>query len=236
MIIEILFDEICNLYGDPQNAEYLKHTLPDATFIRTSLDSKPYFAENRPDMILIGSMSDSMQESVISKLNIYKDRLIGLINDNVIFLATGNACEIFCNSIENVTLDTKIEGLRIFPYDIKIDWFDRYNGKILGNFENIMITGFKSQFSMIYGDNTSEPFVQVERGIGINKASKLEGFRRNNFFGTHILGPILPLNPIFCEYLIFLTGEKATAAFKDEAMAAYEQRIKEFSNPNIKFE
>lgn len=236
MKIEILFDEICNLYGDPQNAEYLKRTLPDAAFIRTSLDSTPYFAENRPDMILIGSMSDSMQEAVISKLSIYKGRLIDLINDNVVFLATGNACEVFCNSIENVTLETKIEGLNIFPYDIKIDWFDRYNGKVLGNFENMKITGFKSQFSMIYGDNTSEAFVQIERGIGINKSSKFEGFKRNNFFGTHILGPILPLNPLFCEYLISLTGVDATAAFKDEAMSAYEQRIKEFSDPNIKFE
>ena len=236
MIIEILFDEICNLYGDPQNAEYLKRSLPDATFIRTSLDSKPYFAESRPDIIFIGSMSDSMQEFVISKLSIYKDRLIDLINDNVIFLATGNACEIFCNSIENTTLETKIDGLNIFPYNIKIDWFDRYNGKVLGDFENMKITGFKSQFSMIYGDNTNEHFVQVERGIGINKTSKLEGFKRNNFFGTHILGPILPLNPLFCEYLISLTGVEATAAFKDEAMSAYKQRIKEFSDPNIKFE
>lgn len=236
MIIEILFDEICNLYGDPQNAEYLRSTLPDAEFIRTTLDAKPYFADNRPDLILIGSMSDSMQEAVVSKLRAYKDRIIELINDNVVFLATGNACEVFCNSIENLTLETRFEGLSIFPYDIKINWFDRYNGKVLGKFENMVITGFKSQFSMIYGDNSAEPFVKIDRGIGINKNSKLEGFRRHNFFGTHILGPILPLNPQFCEYIIALAGESATAAFKEEAMDAYNQRVKEFTDPNIKFE
>lgn len=236
MIIEILFDEICNLYGDPQNAEYLRVSLPNAEFIHTSLDAKPYFADNNPDMILIGSMSDSVQESVVTKLRIYKDRLLELINDNVVILATGNACEIFCKSIENLTLETSFDALNIFPYDIKIDWFNRYNGKVLGKFNNMLITGFKSQFSMIYGDNSAEPFIYVDRGIGINKNSKLEGFRRNNFFGTHILGPILPLNPHFCEYLISLAGETATAAFKEEAMDAYNQRVKEFSDPNIKFE
>ncbi len=236
MIVETLFNEVCNLYGDPQNVEYLKATMPNAKFIRTSLDDKPYFVDNRPDMILIGSMSDSMQEAVITKMNTYKSRIIDLINDNVIFLATGNACEVFCNSIENLTLETRLAGLSIFPYDVKINWFDRYNGKVLGRFEDMVITGFKSQFSMIYGDNSAEPFIYVERGIGINKSSKLEGFRRNNFFGTHILGPILPLNPHFCEYLISLTGETATAAFKEEAMDAYNQRVKEFSDPNIKFE
>lgn len=236
MIIEILFDEICNLYGDPQNVQYLNTTLKDAQFIHTSLDQKPYFAENTPDMIIIGSMSDSLQESVIAKLLNYKDRINDLIKNNVIFLATGNACELFCRSIENLTLETKISGLDIFPYDVKINWFDRYNGKILGKCQDILITGFKSQFSMIHGDNSKEPFVYVERGIGINKESKLEGFRRNNFFGTHILGPILPLNPLFCEYLISLTGETVTAAFKEEALDAYNQRIKEFTDPNIKFE
>jgi CobQ-like glutamine amidotransferase family enzyme len=89
---------------------------------------------------------------------------------------------------------------------------------------------------MTYGDNSSEAFVNVDRGIGINKSSKLEGFHRNNFYGTHIIGPILPLNPLFCEYLISLAGELSTAAFKNEAMDAYNQRVKEFSDPNIRFE
>ena len=80
MIIEILFGEICNLYGDPQNAEYLSQSLKNPTIIRTSLDSKPYFADNRPNMILIGSMSDSMHHFVVEKLQPYKDRILELMN------------------------------------------------------------------------------------------------------------------------------------------------------------
>ncbi len=236
MKIEILFGEVCNLYGDPQNAVYLAKTLPNAEFIHTPLDCEPYFFSSRPDMIIIGSMSDAIQERVIDKLRPHLDRIKSLIEDGVVFLATGNACEVFCKSVENVTLETKKLALGLFDYDVKVNWFDRYNGKVLGKFENMTITGFRSQFSMIYGDNTDCGFVNVERGIGINRQSKVEGFKYRNFFGTQILGPILPLNPEFCEYIISLAGENAVAAFREEAMFAYEQRIKEFSDPNIKFE
>ncbi|MGM9642994.1 MAG: hypothetical protein ACI3XI_07275 [Eubacteriales bacterium] len=236
MIIEVLFDEVCNLYGDPQNAVYLAKTLPDAEFIHTSLDAEPFFASYRPDMILLGSMSDSIQERVIKKLMNYSERLKELIEDNVVFLATGNACEIFCKTIENVTLGTKIDALGLFDCEVKVNWFDRYNGKVLGKFGDKTVTGFRSQFSMIYGDNSECAFVKVDRGIGINHQSKLEGFKYKNFFGTQILGPILPLNPEFCEYIISLIGEHAQAAFKDEAMAAFNQRVKEFSDPSVKFD
>ena len=236
MIIEVLFDEICNLYGDPQNAKYLSLSLPDSQVVRTSLDSEPYFANNRPDIILIGSMSDSMYCNVIEKLKRYKQRIIDLIEEGVVFLVTGSACEVFCHNIENVTLDTKTEGLGLIPFDSKINWFDRYNGKVLGKFNKMTLTGFKSQFSMLYGNHNNDQFLVVERGIGINRESKLEGYRYRNFFVTQMLGPILPLNPEFCEYLISLTGVNATAAFKEEAMSAYHQRLKEFFDPKIKFE
>lgn len=236
MIIEVLFAEICNLYGDPQNVEYLKQTLPNAEIIFTSLDSEPYFAQSRPDMIIMGSMSDSMHTFVIQKLCRYKTRLEELISDNVVFLITGSSVDVFCNTIENVTLESKTDGLGLLPFDVKINWFDRYNGKVLAEFNDMLITGFRSQFSMLYGEHKNNHFVKLKRGIGINKSSNLEGCRVKNFFATQILGPILPLNPLFCEYLISLTGEKAVAAFKEDAMNAYNQRIKEFSDPKIKFE
>lgn len=236
MIIEVLFPEICNLYGDPQNVEYLRQTLPESEIIRTSLDSEPYFADNRPDMIIMGSLSDGMHSLVVQKLSRYRERINELIADNVVFLITGSAVDVFCRTIENVTLDSKIEGLGVIPLDVRINWFDRYNGKVLADLNDITITGFRSQFSMLFGEQNGDHFVAVHRGIGINKSVKYEGYRRNNFIATQILGPILPLNPEFCEYFISLTGENATAAFKEQAVRAFRQRVKEFSDPKIKFE
>jgi CobQ-like glutamine amidotransferase family enzyme len=180
-------------------------------------------------------MSENTQRTVIQKLLPFRDRILELIESGVVILATGNASDVFCKEIDYVTENIETSALNIFDYTVKNDLFDRYNGKVIGKFDDITIVGFRSQFSEIFGNNDDCYFVECQRGIGMNKGSKLEGFRKNNLFCTHILGPILPLNPIFCEHLIGLSGNAASAAYRDAAMIAYEQRIKEFTDPNVKF-
>lgn len=235
MVIEILFNEVCNLFGDGQNATYLRATLPDAEFVYTPLTQTPYFADHTPDMIYIGSMSEATQRRVINKLMPYKARLEALIDAGIPILATGNAGEIFTKRIDYVTEGIQTEALGIFDLTVKTDLFDRFNGKVLGQLENMKIVGFRSQFSFIYGDNTENYFLKCDRGVGINKQSKLEGMRKKNLICTQLLGPILPLNPMFCEYFIGLTGSEASAAYRDAAMDAYLQRLKEFNDPTVPF-
>lgn len=236
MVIEVLFSEVCNLYGDGQNVTYLRAALPQAEFIYTPLTGEPYFVNNTPDMIYIGSMSESIQRRVIEKLLPLKDRLLELINADIPILATGNAGEIFMKHIDYITEKRSLDALGILDFTVKTNLFDRYNGKVLGEFADMKIVGFRSQFSMVYGDNAECCFVKCIRGDGINRESKLEGIRKNNLFCTAILGPILPLNPLFFEYFVSLTGVTAEAPYKQAAMDAYEQRVKEFSDPKITFD
>lgn len=233
MVIEVLFEESCNLFGDGQNVTYLQATLPDAEFIHTNITQTPYFADNDPDMIYIGAMSESTQRRVIEKLMPLKDRLLTLIEKGTPILATGNAGEIFCRQIRYATEDITVDGLGIFDLYVNTDLFDRYNGKVLSELNGHPIVGFRSQFSMIIGDNSDCYFLECKRGIGINRESRHEGMRKNNLICTQVLGPILPLNPYFCEYFIGLAGIEAKAAFRDAAISAYEQRVKEFSDPVV---
>lgn len=235
MVIEVLFSEVCNLFGDGQNISYLQATLPDANFIFTSLNDTPFFTKNVPDLIYIGSMSEATQRRVITKLAPLKNRLALLVDKGIPILATGNAGEIFCKRIDYITENCSAEGLGIFDMTVKTNLFDRYNGKVLGKFENTLIVGFRSQFSFIYGDNQANYFVKCIRGCGINRTSRLEGLRKNNLICTSIIGPILPLNPVFCEYFIGLSGYKAQAAYREAAIDAYEQRLTEFQNPKTAF-
>lgn len=235
MTIEILFQEVCGLYGDSQNPVYLQASLPAAEFIYTKLTDEPYFVNNDPDLIYIGCMSESTQRRVISKLLPYKERIVQLIEAGVPILATGNAGEIFTKSIHYVTEKIETAALGIFDLTVKNDLFKRYNSMAFSRVDEIQIVGFRSQFSFIYGDNTNCAFASCIRGIGINPNSKLEGMRKNNLICTQLLGPILPLNPLFCEYLIRLMGSDAPAAFRESAIDAYNQRIKEFSDPKITF-
>lgn len=105
---------------------------------------------------------------------------------------------------------------------------------LFGNFkcseeENIEIVGFKNQLSFSYGDNSNEYFLEMIKGTGINTETKLEGIKRNNFFGTYLLGPILALNPKFMKHILILLGlENTILPFEDVANSAYEARLKEF--------
>ena len=235
MVIEILFNEVCSLFGDSQNAAYLQATLPEAKLIYTPITETPYFVDHKPDMIYLGAMTENTQRRVLEKLMPLKARIEELIDAGVPFLATGNAADLFCRSIDYVTEEIKVDGLGIFDLTVKTNLFDRYNGKTLAEFEGMKIVGFRSQFSFIHGDNSQNYFLKCIRGIGINRESKLEGMRKNNLICTQVIGPILPLNPEFCEYFIGLTGTKAVAAYRENAMAAYAQRLKEYEDPKVSF-
>lgn len=235
MVIEILFNEVCGLYGDSQNPKYLESTLPEATFVYTPLTDVPYFVDHPVDMLYMGAMSEEVQRQVINKLLPYHDRIIELVDNGVPFLATGNAGEIFARRIDYITEEITVDGLGLFDLTVKTNLFDRFNGKVLGKMGNMTVVGFRSQFSFLYGDNSKNYFLECARGCGINRDSKLEGMRRNNLICTQLIGPILPLNPMFCEYFISLAGVQATAAHREAAMDAYEQRVKEFSDEKVVF-
>ena len=227
MKIEILFPEFCNLFGDMYNMKYLKKCMPDAEFIETALDEVPTFVNEDVNLIYLGPMTENTQEKVISKLLPYKNRIEELIEKNVVFLFTGNAIEVLGKYIENED-GSKIEGLGIFNVFAKRDMMHRHNSYMVGKFEDIEVIGFKSQFTMMYGDNSNSYFLEVEKGIGINKESKLEGIKKNNFIGTYVIGPILILNPLFTKKLMKMMGEEKEVALEDDVMAAYEARLKEF--------
>lgn len=226
--IEILFPEFCNLYGDISNMKYLKKCLPKAKFYETAFDEEPIFVKENVNLIYLGPMTENMQEKVIKKLQNYKERIEELIEKDVIFLITGNAIEIFGKYIENED-GSKIEGLGIFDIYAKRDMLHRHNSRFIGKMDEIRIVGFKSQFTFSYGNNKENYFAEVEKGIGLNKESNLEGIKKNNFMATYLIGPILILNPFFTKKIIKKMGiENESLAFKQDVINAYNQRLKEF--------
>ena len=226
MRIEILFPEFCNLFGDMYNMRYLKMCVPEAEFIETALDEVPAFVNEDINLIYLGPMTEKTQEKVIKRLMPYKERIEELIEKNVFFLFIGNAVEVLGKYIENED-GSKIEGVGIFDVYAKRNMMHRHNSYLVGMYGNIEIVGFKSQFTMMYGDNSSSYFLQVEKGIGINEESKLEGIKKNNFIGTYLLGPILIENPLFTEKVLQAIGAKTDIALKEDMLAAYEARLNE---------
>lgn len=235
MIIEILYPEFCNLYSETSNTKYLQCCLPEAEFVFTEYNDEPAFVTKNVNLIYLGAMTEHSQEMIIKKLMPYKDRIIELIESDVPFLATGNALELFGSYIENED-GSKIEALGIFDFYAKRDMMNRFNCLMMGQFNDITILGFKTQFTFAYSNEFKNPFITVEKGTGMNPDSKVEGIWYHNFYGTYLVGPFLVLNPKFTLYLLEKMGvDNPKLAFPDVINEAYERRLAEFVNPETKY-
>lgn len=233
MKIEVLYPEICCLFGDKANMRYFEICLPDAEFIRTPVSEMPRFLTEDVDMVYFGSCSESNQERLLSRLKDHKERIEELIDKGVIFLMTGNTFEIMGNYIEK-TDGEKIEALGIVDFYAKRTIPKRHNSLFLGKFEDTEIVGYTSRFSHSYDIKKEDSFVSVTKGYGSFIDSKIEGIRKNNLYGTYLLGPFLIQNPLFTEYLMKQLGvENPQLAFKEDIMRAYDVRLKEFKTDII---
>lgn len=231
MIIEVLYSNVALLYGDQGNILLLRQTLPDATFVFTQFPQTPMFVNKDVDMIILGGSSESWQLKILDKLMPHKDRIATLIDMGKIFLVTSNGLDIFGQSITDEWNQT-VKALGIFDFEVKVNQMKRVNDRILGTFKDMIMVGFKTQFSLAYGHNRDNHFIRVSKGFGFNQDSIYEGITVKNFYGTHCVGPLLVLNPIFTSYLLKqLTNKEVGIPFYDDLMLAYKKRIVEFNDP-----
>lgn len=229
-VIEILYPEFNNLFGDRGNAEYLKSRLEksgrETEIVETYLFNEPNFVNGQTDILLIGPCTEKSQLTELEKLKKYSDAIKNRIENGGVTLATGNAFEFFGEYIENPKGE-KTECLGFFPYYAKQFSRLRFNDNAVGEFDGMKITGFKNLLSHSYGENPY-PFLKMLKGIGMNKDVKTEGVHKNNFFATYHTGPLLPLNPDFTEYLVKLCDKSIVLEELTFEKKAKEKRIKEF--------
>ena len=230
--IEFIFSDLCNIYGEAYNMEYLGRCNSEIEILHTSHKNTPYFANNSVDMIYMGCLTERKQEETIQLLMPYKERIRELIDNDTIFLVTGNAIEIFGREIKDEERIIPALGIFDFKSERYMDVPElRHNSQYVGEFRPegeaaITMLGHKSQFSFAYGEFPN-PFIDVEIGIGMNPDIKKEGIWFNNFYGTYSLGPYFILNPLFAKYLLRKMGLDDSLVFEKEIMEAYEYRLKE---------
>ena len=99
MKIEILYSEVCNLYGDRGNITLLESCFDKKDFVYTSLNDEPYFVKHDVAFIYMGPMSESVEEKVITALKPYHNRIKELIDNKKVFLFVGNALEVLGKEI-----------------------------------------------------------------------------------------------------------------------------------------
>ncbi|MCR5148492.1 MAG: MurT ligase domain-containing protein [Eubacterium sp.] len=235
-VIEVLYPEFCNLFGDSSNMKYLKACLPEAEFRYTPFTEEPLFMKQKVDLIYVGAMTENKQEMVVEKLKQYKDKLVELRENGTAMLFTSNAVELLGNYIENED-GTRIECLGMYDFSAKRDRMNRLNSLCRGHFGDTEIVGFKTQFTVATDVGEELNLFTIDKGLGMNKESSLEGIHDKNLFATYLVGPFLALNPEFTNYFMrdVLGVKGAVPAYWVEARKAYRRRVKEFHDPKVEF-
>ncbi|MBE6940304.1 MAG: hypothetical protein E7457_05755 [Ruminococcaceae bacterium] len=235
MKVEVLFPEVCSLYGELGNIRYLQQSCPELEVIETDIKSRPAFLDQDVALVYMGSATEEGLALAAEALRPYRAELESAIEAGQRFLVTGNALDIFGRS---VTGDDgfSLEGLGLFDMEVRYQMLKRTSSFFLGSFEGMDIVGFKSLFGYCYEAGLEEPFLRCIRGEGREPGAPVEGFCRKNFMATHLIGPLLVLNPSFTRYLLQQMGaENIRLAFEEEAMVAYEKRLAEFRDERINF-
>jgi len=235
IVIEALYPEFNNLYGDRGNLRYLEQKSAamgcETEIISTGLFDTPVFAtEKTVDLLYIGPCTEMQQELTLEHLMPYRDALQKRTENGGLTLATGNAFELFGEKIIRAD-NTEVPALGFWPTVATRFSRLRYNELCLGEWKGLTVVGFKNQLSHSTGE-VPEAFLQMKTGTGLNPKSMNEGCVWNNaLFATYLIGPILPLNPPFSAALLRRLVPDCEPVLLPFEQEAYEARVRELSNP-----
>ena len=237
MRIEILYPQICCLYGDKGNTKFLQQCLPEAEFIFTQLNEKPRFLTEDIDLCCMYSMSEQSQELILNRLMPLKDEITDKLNNSrTFFLFLGNAIELLGNYIERED-ESKVEALGVFDIFAVRHAPRRFNTLIQAKFQNMTLLSYTSRFADTFGITEEMAMAKVEIGTGSCPGTKLEGIYKDNLIATYMLGPVLVANPDFAKWLLKKLGvESPVLPFESALYESYEAKRKEFQNPDLELE
>ncbi|MBQ7736788.1 MAG: hypothetical protein IJT62_03015, partial [Oscillospiraceae bacterium] len=80
MKIELLYPELCYLYGDLANVRYLKKCCPSAEVVETHYKDRPAFLDGGVDLVYMGSGTEDGLSRAAGALRPYRDDLIQAID------------------------------------------------------------------------------------------------------------------------------------------------------------
>ncbi len=234
MKIEVLYPEICTLFGDKGNMKYLSQCLPDAEFVSTELNDKPLFLQEEVALVYMCSMSEKSQELILSRLMQYKDEIAPMLKEGrTLFLFVGNALELLGSYIQRED-GSKVEGLGLFDFYSVRQAPNRFNNLMKAKFKDMTLIGYSSRFSHTYGISEDISFCKTEIGKGMNPDTNNEGIYTGKLIATYLLGPLLIQNPDFVHFLLAELGcPMDKIPYEDAMREAYAYKLKEFAKPEL---
>ena len=179
-----LFPDILNLYGENGNIKALKYALEQngITVNITNVTLEDNLELLKYDFVYIGSGRKKNLDQARNKLLEYKNDFLNYLKKEKIMLVTGNALSIFdfFNLYEIEYTDFKVADVTATTSLCK------GTIKAFQNTEYLI----KSTTNLIFN---------LETGFG-NNNTMLEGYQKNNFYVTSLIGPLLARNDNLTKY------------------------------------
>lgn len=192
-----LYPKLMNLYGDYGNIAGLKKHLEDQG-LEVCVDNKNIGDSinfDKYDFIYMGSGSERNQKVTLNDFIKYKTEFVDCVKNGKLILFTGNSIELLGEKIDDV------EALGIFDFETK-HYDKRFTGDVIvRNDEFGYLVGFINKSSVISGGSSYRLFDYVCKESQLDK-NMFEGFRFNNLFATHLIGPVLIKNPSFMNKIV----------------------------------
>ena len=230
-----LYYDLMNLYGEHGNILALTKHL-EAHKIKPivhylSLDDEIDFSKY--DIFYIGSGNTPNFHLVRKDILKRKEKIKKALKEKKFFLITGNAIDLFGRSY-NTLEEEELETLNIFQYETFETDF-RIVGEQVYKFPKLEeeIIGFQNRNTVLKYIKEKHLF-DVKSGTGYVPKAIVEGIKKDNFYGTYLLGPILIRNPYFTEYLVEQIVKQKNLAFEPYIdkleIKAYEEYRKNMLN------
>lgn len=197
MKILYLYPKLMNLYGEYGNIVVLKKHIEDQGYevIVDECDDASEVNFEKYDFVYCGSGLESNQMIALYDLLKNLQSFKKAVDKGVLMLFTGNAMELLGEYVNEDRAMNIVNINSIFTNK-------RYSGDVIVKNELFgEVVGFINKCSLINNEN-NKLFEYVFKDAGLADGGKNEGYRINNAFGTHIIGPILVKNPKMMKYFV----------------------------------
>lgn len=226
-----LYYDLLNLYGEQGNilalVDGFKNQNIEVSIDKLTVNDKIDF--KKYDLIYLGSGSKENLLIALNDIKKYTKKLKKYIEDNNYIIATGSSYLLFGKYIKIDDID--YDCANVFDY-----YSVENNNKIVA----ASFFKYKDSFSPIIGFQNRRFIVNINdhhlfsviSGYGDNYKSSFEGYHYKNFFGTHLIGPLLIRNPEFLNHIIKDILENKDLKFHEDINTsnykAYNEYLKNF--------
>lgn len=203
-----LYPDLLNLYGDRGNIIAMKKRLQwrGISMTLTDVSVGTDFNPSEYDLVFIGGGQDFEQEILLSDLKKEKaKRICYSVDSGTVFLAICGGYQLlgthyktwdglqydFTGALDIYTIGHKTRMIGDFMFNC-----------ILDSDRTTIVTGFENHSGRTYLGNEVKVLGEIISGNGNNGEDGGAGARYKNVFCSYSHGPLLPKNPVLCDYIL----------------------------------